>query len=765
MHSKGPARRGALGGPDGTADGGFLGRQNELAALRADTARAGLDTMAGRPAARSRVLLITGRPGTGRTALAEEFARQRLAAGEYSGGLLRARLTDPGGGPVPPERTARDLLGALKITSRPGADEDELTEAVRGALERRGTLLLLDDVCSAEQLLELVPDSRDCLVIAVARGPLTGVPDVRPCTLGGLDQGAAVRLLARGAGPTRITVDPRAAEQLAEDCAHLPAALVMAGGWLAAHSDAAVADARRRLAALPASGPDGVGDALDRTFRLVSARLPEPAARILRLLALAPAGLADAHTASALAGCSVDAARTTLGDFALLGLVRTAESKPAGAEQSVGPLYSVPPCLDPLLQSRLRDAERPADVLLARARMLERTVRQLMSCHAVTEAAGSPARQWLAGLPSSLRFASRAAAADWLETRLSALLAAVRLAVADGELDTLARRLIAALTAALTSHRGARAAAPELYRLHELVLDVAERQRLPRERAAALLNLGDLDAANGRLAGALERYRAALDILRSEGDRMDQAVVGRALESIAGTHAEQGDWARAADWYGRALAQAQSRQDLDAEAQLHGRIGAVLTYDAQWRPALRSWRAAAAVHRRRGDGGAQARAVAEAARVQEYAGRAEDSMRTGQEALRLAQQTGDRRLQGAICLRLADCAERLGLLRDAETYRARTEMLLRTWPDADADGEAEAEADSEADAEADAGADGDAEAGSPSGPAEDGPQAEAEQVRAAAAAPSDRAAGPSIDPSAGPAADDGPVATGRTCET
>lgn len=677
MHSKGPARPGTTGGPDtGTAAGTFLGRENELAALRADTGRAGLDTLAGRPALRSRVLLIVGRPGTGRTALAEEFARQRLATGEYRHGLLRARLTDPGGSAVPIERTARDLLGALGIPATPGAAEDELTEALRAALAERAAVLLLDDVCTAEQLLELTPDSRDCLVVAVARGPLPGVPDVRPCTVGALDQGAAVRLLTRGAGPTRVTVDPRAAEALAAACAHLPAALVMAGGWLAAHPDAAVADAGRRLAALEPCGPDGVADALDRTFRLVTAELSAPAARILRLLALAPAGFADAHTAAALAGCSVGAARATLGDFALLGLVRTAQARPPGAEESVGPLYSVPGCLEPLLLSRLHAEERPDDVLLARARMLERTVRQLMSCHAITEEPGTPAREWLAGLPGSLRFASRAAAAGWLESRLGALLAAVRLVVAEGGLDTLARRLIAALTAALTSHRGAAGAAPELYRLHELVLDVAERQRLPRERAAALLNLGDLDAGTGRLPAALERYRAALDTLRAEGDRMDRAAVGRALESIGGTHAELGDWQRAADWYGRALTLAQGREDLAGEARLHGRIGAVLTYDAQWREALRSWRAAAAVHRRRGDTAAQARAVAEAGRVQEYAGRAEESMRTCLEALRLAGQTRDRRLRGALLLRLADCAERLGRLADAEAHRAEAALLL-----------------------------------------------------------------------------------------
>lgn len=670
MYGKRPAR------PQRGDGGGFVGRAAELATLRADTGRAGLETLAGRPAARARVLLIAGRPGTGRTALAEEFARERVAAGDFPDGVLHARLTDPGGAPVPLERTARELLSALDEAVPAGAAEDELTEALRAALAERRALLLLDDAGSAGQVAELVPDHRGCLVLAIAPGPLTGLPDVRPCTLGGLDQAAALALLERGAGATRITVDPRAAEALAEACAHLPAALLLAAGWLAVHPDAAVADARRRLLELPASGPDGVSDPLDRAFRLVYAVLPAPAARILRLLALAPAGIVDAHTAAALAGCSTRAAKTTLADLAVLGLLRVAHAAPPGAEEPVGPLYAVPGCLDPLLQSLLRAEEKPEEVLLARARMLERTVRRLAACQAVTEDDGSPAREWLAGLPGSLRFASRPAAAAWLALRLPALLADARLAVADGELDTLARRLVAALTAALIAHRGSAAAAHELYRLHELVLDVAGRQRLPRERAAALLNLGDLDTETGRLDAALTRYRGAWETLRGLGRAAEPAATGRALESIGGTYAERGEWQRAADWYGRALAAALGVRDQDAEARLHGRIGAVLTYAGQWREALRSWRAAAAAHRRRGDLAAHARALAESARVQEYAGRPQDALRSCRDALRQAERAGDRRLQGALWLRLADCAERLGRLSEARTHRAAAAQLL-----------------------------------------------------------------------------------------
>nr|WP_202505011.1 MULTISPECIES: tetratricopeptide repeat protein [unclassified Streptomyces] len=637
-----------------------------MKALQADIGRAGLDTLAGRKAARARVLLIAGRPGSGRTALAVELARRLTEPGDYPDGVFRVPLTEPGGDRVPGERTARELLDRLGTAAPPGADEDELSEMVREAFATRRALILLDDAVDAEQVDPLLPDNPDCLVVATSTGPLTGIPGVRPCTLGGLEAGAAVQLLARTVGQVRITVDPRAAETLSEECGGQPAALTLVAGWLAARPGASVADVTKRLRELPDHGELPLGARPSaRALHLVHSSLPPASARTLRLLALAPAGLADAHTASALAGCSVSVARTTLEEFVRLGLLRT-----NGAAR---PQYEVPGCLAPLLRSLLDELDRPAEVQLARARMLERTVRRLQSCRAVTDPEGSPGRRKLAGLPSSLRFPSPEAAAEWLRTRQPALLASARMAVRDGELDTLARRLVAALVRALAVHRGTEDAAPELYGLHGLVLDVAERRDLPREKAAALLNLADLDARTGRTEEALARYRAALDAGR---EAKDLYATGRAMESVAGAHAELGDFSRASDWYGRALAQRLAHGERADAARLYGRLGAVHTYQGRYGEALRNWRAAASGHRRLGDTAAQARALSEAARVQEYAGRPQESLHTCREAVELARGTGDVRLQAALQLRLADTLDRLGDPAAARLHRAVADNLL-----------------------------------------------------------------------------------------
>lgn len=646
------------GGVELSAESHFLGRERELKELRADIERTGLDTISGRKAPRARVLLIAGRPGSGRTELAEELVRQ--VAQSYQDGVLRARLSEPDGTPVPVEHTARELLAALDVSAPAGASEEDLTAVLREALADRRALLLLDDAVAAEQVDSLLPDTPECLVVAVSGGPLTGIADVRPCTLGGLDTKSALDLLSRHTGAVRITVDPRAAEGLVEECQGHPAALMLAGGWLAARPKAAVADLAKQLHA-----ESDEGDPLSRVFKLVYASLPSPAARILRLLSLAPAGLIDPHTASALAGCSVDGARSTLDDFVALGLLHAVDSPL--------PQYVVPGCLHPLFKALAGAQDRPAELQLARARMLERTVRLLQSSRAITETDNPDAREKLQDMPRSLRFPSPRAAEDWLRLRRSALLAAARLAVADGELDTLARRLMSQLVRTMVAHFGMKAAAPDLYGIHGLVLDVAERRALPREKAAALLNLADLDAQTGRTREALARYREALDAGREANDPY---ATGRAMESVGGAHLELGDYDRAADWFGRALAQRLARDERAEAARLYGRIAAAHTYAGRYGEAVRNWRAALAGHRKNGDVAAHARALSELARVQEYAGHPEESLRTCQEAVEWAGRAEDVRLQAALQLRLADTLERLGDPAAARLHRGAAEQLL-----------------------------------------------------------------------------------------
>ncbi|MFI6447756.1 tetratricopeptide repeat protein [Kitasatospora sp. NPDC050543] len=666
----------------------FAGRRAELAALRAAAAR--------RADSRSRVVVLAGRPGSGRTTLAVRFAAE--IAPHYPDGVFFARLCAPDGGRVPAGQVARRLLEQLGAAGGavllPGGEEDGRDEpacaGLRAALAGRRVLLVLDDVRDAGQLWPLLADEPGCLVLATTAGPLTGIEDIDPVILGGLEQQASVGLLGDLVGGTRISCDPVGGADLAEACASRPAALRLMAGWLRSSPKAAVTDAARELALItgttgggtgtgigtgpsggrsagrvergaepeaegrtgasakgqargagagagvrtgaragqppgttpvadaangPAPAPGGTGgpgttgpagawvppgpgpaepvpvpdnDPLIGAFTLLYGTLSPAQARLLRALTLAPAQIADVRTASALVGCpapEAQAALQALAERELLG------EEPPAADGT--PRYRVPGRLYPRLVKLRESTDRPAEVELARARLLERLVRLVDSARALLDPAGGPGPE---PLPGPLRLRSADQARRWLLGERDLLLGAVADAIGHGDLDGSAGRLVTALLRALPL-TGA-AAPADLYQLHELVLRVAERNAAPRRAAAALLNLGDLQAAAGRWERAAKRYRAALDHAREAGD---EPACARALEGLAGCHRALGDAVRAADAYGRALGLRQSMADQSAEARLLARIAEAHTAQRRFEEAEREYRASLAVLRRLGD--------------------------------------------------------------------------------------------------------------------------------------------------------------------
>ncbi|WP_354642874.1 tetratricopeptide repeat protein [Kitasatospora camelliae] len=699
----------------------FAGRRQELAALAAGAARS--------VPGRSRLLVLAGRPGSGRTALAVHFARS--VAADYPDGLLHVRFSAPDGSLLEPGRAARILLeqlGEVPDALLPGTEEDPACEALREALTGRRVLLLLDDVREAAQLWPLLTEEPGCLLLATTAGPLTGIEDIDPVILGGLDQRAAVDLLVELVGGTRVGCDPVGAADLAEACAARPAALRLAAGWLKANPRAAVTDVVRELSPEPepavgpkargaekpsgrrpgktpagaartadpgraepdlmealgllgpdvvdlvkggakggkgagengegarengeggqgsrgtgfpakgdkggrgrgrapgagsggdgfrGDGPGGAGgrpsgpqrggrgllpadpvpvadsDPLLAAFELLHRTLPAPRARLLRALTLAPGQLADLRSASALMGCPAPEAAQALEQLAGQELL---EREPAAADGTAR--YRVPGRLYPRLAELRAERDRPSEVELARARLLERLVRLVDSARMLLDPTAGPNPD---PLPGPLRLRTAAQAKQWLLEERDQLLGAVEEAIGQGDLDGSAGRLVTALLRALPLT--GTAAPADLHQLHALVLKVAERQRAPRRAAAALLNLGDLQAAAGRWTAAAERYHAALDRAREAGDEPTQA---RALEGAGGCYRALADPVRAADWYGRALALRQGLADAPAEARLLVRLAEAHAAQRRFDEALREYRAAHAVLRRLGDESAAA---------------------------------------------------------------------------------------------------------------------------------------------------------------
>jgi tetratricopeptide (TPR) repeat protein len=636
----------------------FAGRRRELAELRADIDRPGLDALRGRPAGTCRVLLVAGRPGSGRTSLALKLARS--VAGRYRDGVLFARLTGYDDEPRPAADVAAEILHAMPW--RPAAEPaGDPLGALRAAYRGRALVLVLDGAAHAEQVLPLLPAGQDSLVVATAAGPLPGVPDARPCTLGGLDPAAGVDLLAHAVGEIRVTVDPAGARALAEACGGDPAAQRIAAAYLAARPRTPFPEVTRALR-------ERDGGVAARALRLAHDGFGPTTARALRLLALAPDGVADAQVVSALAGTPPREGQEMVLDFTAHGVLHP---DPAGYHRVAG--WALP-----ALRALLAERERPGEVRLALARMLERNVRLLHACRELAEPAephrpGSQGGQGSLGsvrragrgapgerTPRGIGFATRQEAAEWLRRRLPALLAAARAAVADGELDTLARRLIVALLRTLDAYGHAGGPTPERYALHEMLLRIAERRGPAGEKAAALINLADLDMAAGRVKDAVPRYRAALHETRGATDQWSTDTAGRAMEALADAYLELGDSERSADWLGRALTVHQTRGVPGEVARLHGRLGDLHGDHGRFEEALREWRSAAAAHRRMRDLPGYAVALGEVARVQMLAGQPDEALRGSREALRWARGCADPAAERAVLLGLAAILDGLG---------------------------------------------------------------------------------------------------------
>ncbi|MBC3844410.1 ATP-binding protein [Streptacidiphilus sp. 4-A2] len=631
-----PAGRAALPG----SPPHFAGRAAELTRLREEVGRPAFGTRTAEEetaaAGRTRVLVVAGRPGSGRTSLALHFARG-LAA-DYPDGQFFVRLGEPGAGAVPAGRVARELLAALgepggqrpvaerESGAESGADRDHPDcVALRAALAGRRALLVLDDVRTADQLAALLPQAPGCLMVAVTAGPLTGIADARPCVISGLDLRTALGVVISLAGDTRIVCDPVAARGLVELLACHPTALRLVGGWLRTRPGASVADARQLLAETPSrvsllKQPGAAlrdTDPLRRAFDLAYEGLSAPAARLLRLLTIAPEGRAEPRTASALLGCPVDTAAAHLAALAEQQLLNPGRP---------GDGHELPECLRAPLTGLLA-ADRAAETELARARMLERLVRLLTACvHRLAPGSGPEPEP----LPAALRFGSAADAWRWLDRELPVLRGAVRIAVADGELDGLAMRLATTLVRALPLWAGsAEAVAADLYELHGTVLELAARGGRIRQQAAALVNLGDLHARAGEHARALERYRAALGPARSVDD---QVAVARILEAVAGAYRASGDLVRAATgtagrWLRRSPRARRGAAAAGPPRRAHAAQGA---RRGAARIPLGGGDAPQA--RRRGRGGGRG----SRARAQELSGSTEQGLRTQREALAAA---------------------------------------------------------------------------------------------------------------------------------
>lgn len=213
----------------------FTGRTAEAARLRSLLLR--------RPAAsgaRLRAALVTGMPGSGKTALAAEVAHGCAEA--FPDGVVHADLQEADGAVRPPEAVLAEILavlGEIEDTSQTaGQGLSELVRRYRSRIAGSRVLVVLDDASNDVQLTGLLPVGLDSALLVTSRARLATVPAVHTLSLGSLGDEDAMALLAETVGADRIRAEPEAERALEE---------LVDGSLLFTESDGALGEDRYRF--------------------------------------------------------------------------------------------------------------------------------------------------------------------------------------------------------------------------------------------------------------------------------------------------------------------------------------------------------------------------------------------------------------------------------------------------------------------------------------------------------------------------------------
>lgn len=179
------------------------------------------------------LLLIHGKAGVGKSALADELAR-RLAL-RYPHGQLFANLGTAGAARTPKD-VLKDFLLAL------GWSEDKMPESTverarifRSLTQRKRMLFILDAARHADQVRHIIPSSPTATVIITSRRDLSIEPELnvgtRSYRLDVLDPDEAEEMFRAVAGLPPAT-RPIQVQEVLEFCDGLPAAIRSAAEWV-----------------------------------------------------------------------------------------------------------------------------------------------------------------------------------------------------------------------------------------------------------------------------------------------------------------------------------------------------------------------------------------------------------------------------------------------------------------------------------------------------------------------------------------------------
>lgn len=518
--------------------------------------------------ARDRVVVLTGKPGVGKSTLALHVAH-RLRTEFPDGQLYR----DLGGTRTAPASPLEALGRFLRAVGVPGEavpeDLDERAELYRQILATRRMLVVLDDVADESQVRPLLPGTGDSAVLVTSRARLAGLPGTRRFEVDVLDADQALALLANVLGPDRIEAEPAAAHALFRLVGGLPLAMRIVAARLAARPHWSLAwmlerlsDERRRLDEL-AHGDLMVRASLAMTYD----GLDPQARRLLRLLSMFDGASFPGWFAAALLDIDFYAA------FDLLELLVDAQMlEIAGLDPGGGPRYKFHDLIRLFAREQLDSGESDADRLAALTRVTGGWLAMVDEAHRriyggdFTVLHGDAPR-----LPPPRSYVDGVLADDpfrWLDAEHANLCAAVELAAASGLAEAswdLACTLVTAFEA--------RCLFDDWARTHEQALTAVRAAGIRRGEAALLCSLGSLWLSRARPDEVADKYLLpALATFTELGDRHGAALALRDLGLL-----DRGflDGRRANELFEQALDGFRTVGDLMGQAHVLGELAKI----------------------------------------------------------------------------------------------------------------------------------------------------------------------------------------------
>ncbi|MFB9908899.1 AfsR/SARP family transcriptional regulator [Allokutzneria oryzae] len=607
----------------------------------------------------TQIVVVSGPPGVGKTALAVRVAHQMKH--RFPDGQLHVNLHGYSGGVAPTtEQVLARFLRALGVpTDRVPTEVDEQATMLRSELADRRVLLLLDNAIDGEQVRPLLPDSGGCAVVVTSRGVLHELADyegARTITLSVLPEADSFALLGEFVGDA-LHSEPDAGADLVRLCDNLPLALRIAGANIAQQGCSVstyVAELRSGdlLDALTVDGDEQA--AVRAAFAMSYSTLSVDAQRLFRLLGLVPGPDFTQWVAASLADCTMETASSLLDELATANLVQEQEN---GRYQ---------------LHDLLRAYAGQRAVAEESAEGIDSAVARLLDWHLF--AAGSargllPLRAYTAKLPESVRigvpFIDRAGADTWMEDERANLRAAVALAAQRGRNEHL-WRFVDVLWVYL------------LAKGHNVdCREIAERGLAA---AVAVDNSGAIATMHSHLAhltwisgdphGALVEYDKALAAADQGASSLE---LGNILNNCAGVHWELGATEKAIEYLWRAARIYQEVEARHQEANARGNLGLAYQELGQFREAARHQEDATVLAERLGAWDSYANALANLSSVRYVLGDIEGAVNGMREAIARCDELGLHQA-GAIARVgfaeiLAGEGDGAGALREAQAAR------------------------------------------------------------------------------------------------